>query len=118
LHSQSWDEVYNGATAAKVREEVATCPQNCWMVSSAKTAIRNKHFAGVPKAAVLRWVLWNKLKVTLGRPIAFEKYIDYGNVRRDRRVVRRKSYLGVSEKKVLQPAASRRYKQLDEYFNR
>jgi hypothetical protein len=88
------------------------------MVSSAKTAIRNRHFARLPKTAVLRWVAWNKLKVTLGLPIAFSRYIDYGNVRADRDIVRRRSHLTNPDKKVLQPAESRRYKQLSGYFNR
>jgi hypothetical protein len=88
------------------------------MVSSAKTAIRNKHVARLPKVGVLRWVLWNKLRVTLGRPVKFEKYIAYDDVRRDATHVKRSSYLGVAEKKVLQPDVSRRYAQLDEYFNR
>jgi hypothetical protein len=101
-----------------VRQEVAGCPQNCWMVSSAKTAIRNRHVAALPKVSVMRWVLWNKLKLTFGGKIAFDKYIDYGNVRRDTPLVPRRSYLGVAEKKVLQPETSRRYSQLDGYFNR
>ncbi len=118
LREQSWQEIYEGSRAAEVRAQVATCPQNCWMVSSAKTAIRNRHVAKLPKIAVLRWVLWNKVQVTIGKRIDFSKYIDYGDVRRDTRKVPRKSYLGVAEKKVLQPAASRHYKQLDGYFNR
>lgn len=118
LREESWDDIYNGPAALRVREQVAVCPQNCWMVSSAKTAIRNRHFAQLPKAAVLRWVAWNKLKITLGQPVAFEKYIDYDNVKRDAAVIPRRSYLGVAEKKHLQPRTSRRYKQLDGYFNR
>jgi MoaA/NifB/PqqE/SkfB family radical SAM enzyme len=118
LREESWQEVYDGEAARNVRAQVAECAQNCWMVSSAKTSIRNRHFAKLPKAAVVRWVLWNKLKVTMGRPIAFDRYIDYGNVRADTPVVKRTSNLGKAEKKVLQPAASRRYKQLDGYFNR
>jgi hypothetical protein len=118
LRAQTWDEIYRGAAADRIREQVAACPQNCWMVSSAKTAIRNKHFASLPKVAVLRWVFWNKVKVTFGRPIAFDRYIDYANVRQDTPLIRRRSYLGVAEKKVLQPAISPRYRQLDEYFNR
>lgn len=118
LHKQSWKDVYYGEAAEAVRQQVAICAQNCWMVSSAKTAIRNKRFAKLPKVAVMRWVLWNKLKVTMGRPIAFDRYIDYGNVRTDTPVVKRTSNLGKAEKKVLQPATSRRYKQLDGYFNR
>jgi MoaA/NifB/PqqE/SkfB family radical SAM enzyme len=118
LGEESWQEIYDGETARTVRAQVAECAQNCWMVSSAKTSIRNKHFAKLPKLAVMRWVLWNKLKVTMGRPIAFDRYIDYGNVRTDTPTVKRSSNLGKAEKKVLQPAASRRYKQLDGYFNR
>jgi MoaA/NifB/PqqE/SkfB family radical SAM enzyme len=118
LHEESWQEVYEGEKARAVRAQVAECAQNCWMVSSAKTSIRNKRFAKLPKVAVMRWVLWNKLKVTMGRPIAFDRYIDYGDVRKDTPVVKRTSNLGKAEKKVLQPAASRRYKQLDGYFNR
>lgn len=118
LHKESWQEIYDGETAEAVRAKVAECAQNCWMVSSAKTSIRNRHFARLPKLAVVRWVLWNKLKVTMGRPIAFDRYIDYENVRTDTPVVKRTSNLGKAEKKVLQPAASRRYKQLDGYFNR
>ncbi len=118
LHKQTWDEIYHGDAATSVRQQVSVCPQNCWMVSSAKTAIRSRRDARLPKPGVVQWVAWNKLKVTLGKPIAFEKYIDYGDVRHDTEAPRRKSYLGVSEKKVLQPAESRRYTQLEKYFNR
>lgn len=118
LRLESWNDVYHGARAATVRSQVATCPQNCWMVSSAKTAIRNKHIARVPKLAVLRWVLWNKMLVTLGRPIKFDRYIDYSNVRADKQIVRRRSHLTKPDKKQLQPAESRRYVQVGDFFNR
>jgi hypothetical protein len=118
LQTQSWQEIYEGEVAQAVRSKVADCPQNCWMVSSAKTAIRNKHFARLPKTSVLRWVLLNKLKLMVGRPIAFERYVDYAHVPDSSGVTRRMSYLEHPEKKVLQPAESRRYTQLDSYFNR
>jgi len=118
LRLQTWEEIYHGLVAENVRAQVANCPQNCWMVSSAKTAIRNKHVAKLPKLAVLQWVLWNKLRVTLGRPIDFDRYIDYSDVRRDKRVVQRRSYLTKPDKKQLQPAESRRYVQVGEFFNR
>jgi MoaA/NifB/PqqE/SkfB family radical SAM enzyme len=118
LRAESWEEIYDGPVAQGVRSKVAACPQNCWMVSSAKTAIRNKRHARLPKSSVVRWVAWNKLKVTLGLPVAFDRYIDYGDVRNDRDVVHRTSYLTQPEKKVLQPAESRHYTQLDDYFNR
>jgi Fe-coproporphyrin III synthase len=118
LHLQAWDDIYHGERAEEVRTQVATCPQNCWMVSSAKTAIRNKHVARLPKLAVLRWVLWNKARVTLGRPIKFDRYIDYSDVRSEARIVRRRSHLTNPDKKQLQPAESRRYTQIGEFFNR
>jgi MoaA/NifB/PqqE/SkfB family radical SAM enzyme len=118
LRTQSWQEIYEGKLAQAVRSKVAECEQNCWMVSSAKTAIRNKHFARLPKVSVLNWVVLNKLKLLLGRPIAFDRYVDYAHVPDSSGTVRRVSYLDRPEKKVLQPPESRRYTQLDSYFNR
>jgi radical SAM protein with 4Fe4S-binding SPASM domain len=118
LREQSWEEIYHGPVAAEVRKKVAVCPQNCWMVSSAKTSIRNKHYAKLPKVSVVQWVAWNKLKVSLGGSIDFDRYIDYDDVRKDRDIVHRRSFLEKPDKKVLQPAQSRRYKQLSGYFNR
>jgi MoaA/NifB/PqqE/SkfB family radical SAM enzyme len=118
LHVQPWDEIYHGERAEHVRAQVATCPQNCWMVSSAKTAIRNKHVARLPKLAVLRWVVWNKARTVLKRPIRFDRYIDYSNVRTEKRIVKRRSSLTNPDKKQLQPAESRRYVQIGEFFNR
>jgi len=122
LREQSWEEIYHGEVADGIRKQVGACPQNCWMVSSAKTAIRSKRSARLPKLEVTRWVAWNKLKVTLGRPIAFDRYIDYGDVKQDTQLVKRPAHfpsnLGKAEKKVLQPAESRRYVQVGEFFNR
>jgi len=118
LRDQSWEEIYNGAQALKIREQVKACPQNCWMVSSAKSAIRNRHFEQLPKVSVVRWVLYNKLKVLFGRDIAFEQYVNYGDVYHDGNIVKRESFLANPTKKVLQPEQSRHYTQLDNYFNR
>ncbi len=118
LHVESWDDIYHGARAVAVRAQVAGCPQNCWMVSSAKTAIRNKHFARLPKIAVLHWVLWNKMRVVARRPIRFERYIDYTDVRVDAKPPKRRSYLSEPYKKQMQPPESRRYTQIGEFFNR
>ena len=118
LRTQSWQEIYEGALAQAVRSKVFGCPQNCWMVSSAKTAIRNKHFVRLPKYSVLLWVVRNKLKLLFGVPIAFDRYVDYTHVPDSPGVTHRVSYLERPEKKVLQPAESRHYTQLDSYFNR
>jgi MoaA/NifB/PqqE/SkfB family radical SAM enzyme len=118
LREQTWDEIYDGPVAARVRGEVARCPQNCWMVSSAKTAMRSTRSARLPKLRVLRWVALNRARTLLRMRVPFERYIDYSDVRLDRDIVRRRSYLGASERRQLQPAESRRYVQIGEYFNR
>jgi MoaA/NifB/PqqE/SkfB family radical SAM enzyme len=119
LREQDWTEIFNGPVAREARTKVATCPQNCWMVASAKTAMRNRRFAKLPKRGPLLWVLANKLRVTLGWRIPFERYIDYGDVRHDEHVVPRISHLDHGEKRQLQPQESPRYAQFEGgFFNR
>ncbi len=91
LREQSWDEIYKGEQALKIREQVASCPQNCWMVSSAKSAMRNQYFEQLPKISVVRWVLYNKLKVFVGGDIPFERYVNYGDVHHDGNPMKRES---------------------------
>ena len=77
LKEQSWDEIYNGQQAVKIRETVAACPQNCWMVGSARTAMRQPLFTRLPKFGPLWWVLVNKARVTLGIPIPFSRNVNF-----------------------------------------
>lgn len=119
LREQTWEEIYRGPKSRTVRSQVASCPQNCWMVASAKTAMRNRHFAKVPKVGVLAWVIKNKLRVTLRLPVPFDRYIDYSVVRSDPQVVYRIQYLDKQEKRSLQPKESPRYSQFGAgFFNR
>jgi hypothetical protein len=118
LREQTWEEIYNGELAKEIRKKVAVCPQNCWMVSSAKTAIRSHIHPKIPKIKVFYWVFINKLKVMLGLRVKFEKYINYNNVQKDESIIKREYYLEKSVKKVLQPSKSLKYTQLKEYFNK
>ena len=118
LQRESWTDIFHGAKADEVRAQVAACTQNCWMVASAKTAMRNKHFARLPKLGVLRWVLVNKMRAALGIVVPFHRYVDYSVVQEDSGVVKRSSYLGVGEKRFLQPRESRNYRQFVSFFNR
>lgn len=103
LLTQSWDEVINGEKIQEVRQKVAQCKQNCWMVGSAKTAMRiqNPRFGFLPRPNVLFWVMENKLKVTLGGKIDFDRYIDH-QLPPNGQVVNRREYYGdkVVERKV------------------
>ena len=42
LHEQSWDEIWNGEQAARVREQVKNCEKNCWMIGSASPAMKQR----------------------------------------------------------------------------
>jgi len=77
LKISSWDDIYNGERAAQVRQLVSACAQNCWMVGSARTAMRHPVFTKLPKPSPMAWVIVNKLRVALGMRIPFEKYVDF-----------------------------------------
>jgi len=81
LARQSWDEILNSEVSQKTRKKVATCGQNCWMVTTARTAMRSNIVPQMPKAEPLMWVLKNKIKVSIGKKICFDSYINYSDVR-------------------------------------
>ncbi|TYO61519.1 radical SAM protein [Bradyrhizobium hipponense] len=81
LARQSWDEIMNSEVAQQTRKKVAGCGQNCWMVTTARTAMRSNLVPQLPKSDPLLWVLKNKLKVSIGKSICFDSYINYSDVR-------------------------------------
>jgi MoaA/NifB/PqqE/SkfB family radical SAM enzyme len=81
LKNQSWDEIINSPAAKSSIGKVAACAQNCWMVTTARTAMRSPIIPQMPKLQPMLWVLTNKLKVSMGGSIDFDNYIDYGHVR-------------------------------------
>jgi hypothetical protein len=100
LVRQSWEDIINSEVARTSIGKVRACEQNCWMVTTARTAMRSTIIPQVPKLKPLHWVLLNKLKVALGRPIDFDRYIDYGAVKPSPHV-QRISYLEKHKKAVL-----------------
>lgn len=97
LARQSWEEIMHGEQAQRAAARVAACSQNCWMVTTARTAMRSSLHPGLPKLSPLAWVVWNKLKVSFGGRIDFARYIDYEHVRPSP-VIPRKSFLGENVK--------------------
>lgn len=100
LKGQSWEEILASDLTKKTIDGVRSCSQNCWMVTTARTAMRSNIIPQAPKLGPLMWVLQNKLKASLNQPIAFDRYIDYSDVRASP-MVPRKSYLESREKAVL-----------------
>jgi len=118
LAEKSWEEVYNGPLANQIKEAVYNCQQNCWMVGSAKTAMRHPRFAKIPKGGPTQWVIKNKLRVMTGNPIPFDEYVDYSIVYRDTEVPKRESYLDRTTKKTVQTKDDVHYIHLGEFFNK
>jgi len=100
LQEQTWGEIITSDAARESINRVSKCTQNCWMVTTARTAMRSNIVPQIPKMGPLNWVLLNKLKNILGKEIAFDKYIDYSDVRQSP-YVPRQSYLDTSEKPIL-----------------
>lgn len=100
LAKQSWESILASDVARQSIGKVAACQQNCWMVTTARTAMRSTLIPQAPKAGPLLWVLKNKLKATLGAKIDFDRYINYADVEPTPQVPR-VSYLEKHAKVVL-----------------
>ena len=60
LKEATFDEIWNGPQAAAVRDKVAHCPKNCWMIGSV-SPVMHKYLR-----QILPWVVKNRLKVLRG----------------------------------------------------
>jgi MoaA/NifB/PqqE/SkfB family radical SAM enzyme len=119
LKTQTWAEIFQGQQAKKVRRMVAACTQNCWMVGSARTAMRNPVFTQLPKFRPLWWVLLNKLRISAGLAIPFEKYVDFSGAGNRPSGVKRASFLHANGvRRVLHGEKDGHYDQFGEFFNR
>lgn len=116
LQRQNWEEVKNSDAAKASRAKVAACRQNCWMVTTARTAMRSTLLPMFPKLQPFSWVIENKIKAAFGISIDFDRYINYADVRSSPHVPRT-SFLDRSFKAKLQKAADPHYVQ-GEFFNR
>jgi len=101
LVTQPWEDIINSEIMKKKLLEVEKCTQNCWMVTTARTAMRSNIIHSFPKAKPLFWVLKNKAKVSIGKKICFDNYIDYNDIK-PTPIVKRESYLTIAVKKNLQ----------------
>jgi MoaA/NifB/PqqE/SkfB family radical SAM enzyme len=100
LAKQSWESILASDTARQSIGKVAACQQNCWMVTTARTAMRSTLIPQAPKAGPLLWVLKNKIKASFGAKIDFDRYINYADVEPTPHVPR-VSYLEKHAKVVL-----------------
>ena len=118
LQNEGWDEIWSSPWVKEVKERVANCTQNCWMVGSAKTAMRHPRYARIPKVAPLLWVIYNKLRVMLGGSVNFERYIDLDNVYQDEKIVHRTFFLNEKAERTVQSGNEHHYDKFGEFLNR
>jgi len=117
LQQQTWAEIMSSEVASSIRLRVAACTQNCWMVTTARTAMRNPHIPQLPKMGPLTWVLKNKLKLIIGRSIDLRGMIDYSLIHKDGEGPKRQYYLNQVVKRTLQYKDQPHYQQ-GEFFNK
>ena len=60
LKEATFEEIWNSPQAAAVRDKVAHCPKNCWMIGSV-SPVMHKYLR-----QILPWVVKNRLKVMRG----------------------------------------------------
>ncbi len=80
LTTQTWKEILRSSDLQAARTQVAHCTQNCWMDASAETALRSPHVSRLPKWGPLKWILANKLRVRVGRPVDFDSRVDFSDI--------------------------------------
>lgn len=68
---ETFEQLWFSEQAEKVRNQVKTCPKNCWMVGTAAPVMKEyiKYPAG--------WVIKNKIKSLLGKPICINSIKQY-----------------------------------------
>lgn len=118
LEKQEWDEIWDSPTVEEVKAKVSKCTHNCWMVGSAKTAMRLRKYPKLPRLKPLLWVIYNKLKITLGGSINFERYLNFQNIPTNNQPVRRKSFLEEKGKRHIQHKYDPHYHKFGEFFNK
>ncbi len=61
LREQSFDEIWAGAKAQKIRENLQNCSKNCWMIGTASPAIKKNMITPI------LWVIGNKTRNMIGK---------------------------------------------------
>lgn len=87
LAARSWKDIFRGPGAAAARTRVARCTHNCWLDEIARRAARGR-------LRPLAWGLANHLRVAWGRPVDFDREVDFADVAQSPIVPRRESWLG------------------------
>jgi MoaA/NifB/PqqE/SkfB family radical SAM enzyme len=118
LNRQTWDEIFHSPLSDEVRSKVSQCQQNCWMVGSAKSAMRQSKSSRLPRWVPFIWVIMNKFRVSLGLKIDFKRYVNYSVSAEFEPGLHRMFYLNQPGERRVQRKGDEHYADGVEYFNR
>jgi len=127
IKNSTWEEILNSDISKEAYKKVSVCEQNCWMVTTARTAMRSSISPSLPNSSSAFWVVNNKIKRLFKKDIDFNDYIDYSNilpnvitsknkVQKNKEDIKRESYLNQQSKKIVQSEDDPHYTQ-GEYYN-
>jgi Fe-coproporphyrin III synthase len=117
LNHQSWSEVLSSQRTQEVLQKVNTCNQNCWMMGTAKTAIRNPRYKHLPRLKPFAWVVNNKIRLLLGKDIDFERYVEFPSRVDNTPSSERPFYLNATVKRKPQKKSDEHYSMPGGFFN-
>jgi len=117
LRTQTLAEVLDGPLGAVKRGLAAGCGQNCWMVGSAKAAMRTRRWARVPRLEPLLWVIRNKCRVAIGRDLCVDERVAPKPGRTRGGAPERVSFLGKSAPRRILRENESRYTHPGGYVN-
>jgi len=117
LNIQTLDEIMTGAVADEARRQVDQCKQNCWMVGTAKSSMRQRKFTKLPRWSPFIWVVINKAKVSMGLKINFARSVNYQSAMKYPTGPSRMFYLDQPGERKLQRKEDTHYIQGIDYFN-
>lgn len=117
LGNQTWQDIISGPQVSHVLEKVDQCQQNCWMAGVAKGAMRNPRFTALPRIEPVAWVIQNKIRLVLGKPIEFQHHADYPVQTDGRPAPMKFSSQSETIKRTIQKKNSQHYSQSGGFFN-
>jgi radical SAM protein with 4Fe4S-binding SPASM domain len=117
LGNQAWQDIISGPQVSQVLKKVDQCQQNCWMAGVAKGAMRNPRFTAIPRIEPVAWVIQNKIRLVLGKPIEFQHHADYPVQTDGKPAPMKFSSQSETIKRTIQKKNSQHYSQSGGFFN-
>ncbi|OQC56299.1 MAG: Cyclic pyranopterin monophosphate synthase 1 [Verrucomicrobia bacterium ADurb.Bin018] len=118
LNIGTWRSLLKSPGAAEARTRALRCTHNCWLTDHARPALRNHRWPRLPSWRAWRWLVANKVRVTLGHPPPFERDVPFHDMAQGFIAPRRESWLGRPYTPVEQVKTERPYGAFNNVMNK